>query len=103
MPTPTTAFADVAAKYGGVDPENIEAVQDWFIEELPTLPVDVIEKVVHDLLVRDGTAAEREIIPVYPERAPLPSLRSSPAVAPPLLAEDWKRLLDRLLGRLRRR
>ena len=103
MPTPTTAFADAAAKYGDVDPDDIEAVQTWFAEELPTLSPDIIEQVLRDLLARDGSAAEREIIPVYPERAPLPSLGSSPAATTPLLAEDWRRLLRRLLARLGRR
>jgi hypothetical protein len=103
MPAPTTAFVDAAAKYGKVDPEDIEAVQTWFAEELPKLPIDVIEQVVRDLLAQDGAISERNIIPVYPEGAPVPSLRSSPHVAPPLLAEDWKRILARLFGLLRRR
>jgi len=103
MPTPTTAFADAAAKYGEVDPNDIEAVQEWFAEELPTLPVDVIEQVIRDLLAQDGAAADREIIPVYPKHAPLPSLKLSPPVALPLLAEDWKRLLQRLAARLGKR
>jgi len=100
MPTPTTAFADAAAKYGDVDPEDIEAVQRWFADELPTLPVETIEQVLHDLLVQDGAAPERKINLLYPARAPLPSLSSSPQVASPLLADDWKRLLGRLLSRL---
>ena len=102
MPTPITAFADAAAKYGDIDANDIEAVQEWFAEELPTLSVHVIEKVVHDLLAQDGAATDREILPVYPDRAPLPSLGASPAVTTPLFAEDWKRLLRRALARLRR-
>ncbi len=43
MATPTTAFADAAAKYGDVDPEDIEAVQKWFTEALPTLPLNIID------------------------------------------------------------
>ena len=102
MPTPTTAFADAAAKYGGVDPNDIEAVQRWFAEELPTLSIQIIEHVIRDLLAQDGAATDREILPVYPDRAPLPSLGASPAVTTPLLAEDWRRLLRRALARLRR-
>ena len=64
MPTPTTAFADAAAKYGDVDPDDIEAVQKWFAEELPTLSVDIIKQVLHDLLAQDGAATDREIIPI---------------------------------------
>ena len=103
MPTPITAFADAAAKYGDIDPDDIEAVQKWFADELPRLPVDTIERVLHDLLERDGTVAEREIVPIYPKRVPLPSLGSSPPALPPLLAEQWRTLLGRLLRRLRRR
>ena len=103
MPTPITAFADAAAKYGDIDPDDIGAVQKWFADELPRLPVDTIERVLHDLLERDGTAAEREIVPVYPKGVPLPSLGSSPPALPPLLAEQWRALLGRLSKRLRRR
>ena len=102
MPTPITAFADAAAKYGDIDANDIEGVQEWFADELPKLPVDTIEQVLHDLLERDGTAAEREIVPIYPKRVPLPSLGSSPPALPPLLAEQWRTLLGRLLRRLRR-
>lgn len=103
MPTPITAFADAAAKYGDIDPNDIEAVQNWFADELPTLPVDTIEQVLHDLLESDGTTAEREIAPIYPKRVPLPSLGSSPPALPPRLAEQWRTLLGRLSKRLRRR
>jgi len=103
MPTPITAFADAAAKYGDIDANDIEAVQEWFSDELPKLPVDTIERVLHDLLERDGTAAEREIAPIYPKRVPLPSLGSSPPALPPLLAEQWRTLLGRLWRQLRRR
>ncbi len=102
MATPTTAFADAAAKYGDVDPEDIEAVQKWFAEALPTLPLDVVEKVLEDLLAHDGATTDREIVPVYPERVPLPSLLSSPPIVAPPLAADWKQILRRLLVRLRR-
>ena len=67
MPTPTAAFADAAAKYGDVDPEDIEAVQKWFAEELPTLSPDTIERIFDDLLARDGDSESREIVPVYPD------------------------------------
>lgn len=103
MPTPITAFADAAAHYGDVDPSDIEAVQKWFAEELPKLSPDVIEAVLRQLLSRDGEAPDREMNPVYPKRAPLPSLGASPQVVSPLLAEDWKRILTRLFARLRKR
>ena len=103
MPTPTTAFADAAAKHGGVDPNDIQAVERWFAEELPTLPVETVEQVLHELLEQDGAQARRELAAVYPERAPLPSLRSSPEAASPLVAQTWKTFLRKLLSRPRKR
>lgn len=103
MPTPTSAFADAAAKYGDIDPEDIEAVQQWFAEELPQLSPQIIGQVLDDLLEWDGAIPERKIAPVYPSHAPLPSLGSSPRVAPPLLAEGWKWIFARLVDRLRGR
>ena len=102
MPTPTAAFADVAARYGDIDPEDIEAVQRWFAEELPALSPEVIEQVLRDLLAQDGATPSRKVTPVYPERAPLPSLLASPHVDAPLLAEPWSRLLRSIANHLRR-
>lgn len=102
MPTPTAAFADVAARYGDLDPDDIEAVQAWFAEELPKRSPDVIEQVLRDLLAQDGAIPSRRVTPMYPESAPLPSLLASPHVDAPLLAEPWSRLLRSIANRLRR-
>ena len=97
MPTPITAFADAAAKYGDVDPDDIVAVQRWYAEELPRLPAETIEKVLHELLEQEGAPAAREIDPVYPESVPIPSLGSSPAALPPSLIRSLQELLRRLV------
>ena len=102
MPTPTAAFADVAAKYGDIDPEDIEAVQAWFVEELPKLSPEVIERALHELLAEDGAVPSRHVTPVYPERVRLPSLLASPHVDAPLLAEPWSRLLRSVARRLKK-
>ena len=61
MPTPTTAFADAAAKHGNVDPNDLEAVQQWFTEELPKLPPEIVERVLRELLEQDGAPASRAL------------------------------------------
>lgn len=99
MPTPTSAFIDLAVQYGNVDPADLEAVQHWFSEVLPTLPPATIEEIFETLLEHDATADARTSPPVYPLGVPLPSLSSSPPAAIPLLAGGWRHILIMLSGR----
>ena len=99
MPTPTGAFLDVAARHGQIDPADIEAVQHWFSEVLPTLPPRTIEEVLEELLRHDGTSDDHSPAKVYPEGAPLPSLFSSPPAPFPWPASSWRELLIRLTSR----
>ena len=99
MPTPTSAFIDIAVQYGNVDPANHEAVHHWFSEILPTLPPATIEAILETLLGHDGTGDTRTSPPVYPRGVPLPSLSSSPRAAIPLLAGGWRHILITLSGR----
>jgi hypothetical protein len=103
MPTPTTAFADAAAKYGNVDPDDVAAVQQWFMEALPKLPPDTIEQIFRELLAEDGAPASRLLSPSYPARASLPSLSASPSVRGPNVTERWAHVLGRVIRQLTRR
>jgi hypothetical protein len=102
MPTPTATFLEIAARYGDVDPEDIEAVQHWFTEVLPGLPPERIEEILDDLLASEGADKAEETVRSYPRDVPLPALSSSPPVPIPLLAERWREILARLAGRGRR-
>lgn len=53
MATPTHVYADIASRYG-VDPDDEEAVDKWFNEILPMLPVDIRAAIFEELLARDG-------------------------------------------------
>ena len=99
MPTPTAAFLNIAAKYGDVDPDDIEAVQHWFTKVLPGLAPEKIEEVLEALLSGEGAEPDREIARSYPQGVPLPSLSSSPQALAPLTAAGWKELLSRLARR----
>ena len=96
MPTPTGSFYDIAARYGGIDPRDTEAVQRWFMETLPTLPPSKIEEVLEALLQGDGPTDVKQPARSYPQGVPLPSLSGSPAAPTPLLACGWRELLNRL-------
>lgn len=96
MPTPTATFLEIAARYGDVDPADIEAVQHWFTEVLPGLPAERIEEVLEDLLASEGAEKTKETVRSYPSDVPLPSLSSSPPVPIPPFAAGWRDLLMRL-------
>jgi len=96
MPTPTQYFADIAAKYGNVDPKDPKAVERWFIETLSKMPPEQIEAILEELLSRDGHKSTRTDIRKYPAGIPLPTLSTAPHATIPFLAGDWKRFLGRL-------
>jgi hypothetical protein len=99
MPTLTYVFAEVAAKYGGVDAGDMEAVQQWYEETLPSLPPQKIEEILDELLSREGLRSEGDGPRVYPKTAPLPTLDQAAPVPLPLLAGGWRKFLRRLLQR----
>jgi hypothetical protein len=102
MPTPTHVFAEVAARHGGVDPRDAEAVLAWYEKTLPTLPGPQAEAILEELLAREGLEEERGGPRRYPDRAATPALDEALPVREPMLAALWWGLL-RGLRRLRQR
>ena len=97
MPTPTTSFLDIAARYGGIDASDTAAVQRWYTEVLSTLPPETIREILDALLTSEGSDRGQETVRSYPRGVPLPSLSSSPPVPTPLLAAGWKEILTRMM------
>lgn len=99
MPTPTRAFAELAAKHGDVDPDDMGAVQRWYEETVPTLSPTKIEEILEELLSSERLDVKGESPLVYPADAPLPTLDQAPPVPLPLYAAGWREFLRRLLRR----
>lgn len=99
MPTPTRYFVDVVVRYSDIDSRGLEAVQQWFIEVLPTLPHDVINEIFEELLANNTSVADDESEPTYPKGVPLPSLSASPPAPVPMLAVQISEMLNKLIGR----
>ena len=102
MPTPIRCFVEVATRHAGSDLGDLETVQKWYIEVLPTLPPDTINEIFEELLDNDGTTDEVQIDPVYPEDVPLPSLSASPPAPAPLFAAGVTRGLTGLFRRTKK-
>jgi len=97
MPTPTDVFVEIAATYGGVDPEDLMAVQMWYQDDLPQLPEETINEILDRLLTGKALAPMRAHSRSHPENAPLPRLDASPPAGVPFAAE-WLAVLRRLPG-----
>ena len=79
MPTPTHVFARIAARLGGVDPSDMDAVQRWYQESLTNLPLERLEEVLEELLAAIGEPESEPPRPVYPDAPSLPRLDESPS------------------------
>jgi hypothetical protein len=99
MTTPTYVFAEMAAKYGGVDAGDVEAVQRWYEETLPSLPAEKIEEILDELRAGERHEAKGECPRVYPKTAPLPTLDQAAPVPLPLLTAGWREFFRRFLRR----
>ena len=102
MPTPTEVFAELAARYGGVDANDAEAVQRWFAEEVPRMPHEKLEELLEELLRREGATVVGVVRQTYPAESRIPALSVTPPATLPLLAVGlratfWK--VFRLRGR----
>ena len=103
MPTPIHVFAEIAATYGNVNPDDADAVQKWYIETLPTFKPELIDEILEALLRHDGTKPIPSAEKPYPIDVPLPSLKDSiPAKSPILrtvfdlyLKKIWKRIIQK--------
>ena len=101
MPTPPHVFAEIAAKYGNVKPEDTAAVQRWYIETLPTLPPDLIDEILEALLRHDGVKPTTAVEKSYPVDIPLPLLNESPPASLPILRAVIDVLIKRVWKRFR--
>ena len=59
MPTPIRVFAEIAARVGGVDPEDMAAVERFYVEVLPGLETAQIRAILGELLERECEGGEK--------------------------------------------
>ncbi len=98
MPTSTEVFADVAARFGDVDPQDPDAVRQWYETKIPTLPPAQIDEILDELLQKEGTGAH-SLPRTYPPAAPPPTLDEAPPAPLPLFFVVFLRNLLALLRR----
>jgi hypothetical protein len=95
MATAYQFFSELAARYGGVDRADQDAVIAFYKEGLETLPVTRIEAILEELLECEMESNTEEIEPWCPAPVALPRLRHSPSLPPPFWLGGWRRLMGR--------
>ena len=95
MPTPYDVFSEIAARHGGVDPDDEQAVQRWYTDTLPGLPRRTIEGVLDELLSRQHGGATSHRKRSFPVGAPIPTTDASPPARLPWLTRLWLSLFFR--------
>lgn len=74
MPTPMHAYAEAASRFGKVDPEDAEAVEEFFALKFAKLPPRTQKAVVDYLMRHEGTASVANPKKRKPKGLPLPNL-----------------------------
>jgi hypothetical protein len=103
LPTPIQVFAEIAARHGGVETRDIEAVRRWYSETLPTLSPEVIGEVLEELLEGEDEPYEAGFPRDYPTRVKVPTLRNATLAPTPRLALGWIVFLRRMVRRMKAR
>lgn len=76
MPTPMRFFVKVAQKWGNIDPDDHQAVENWYVKELPKLPKKNLNAILDELM---QFSQEESIKPdkiVYPSDVPYPLMKN---------------------------
>ena len=72
MPTPVKYFIQVAHKWGKIDPDDSQAIEDWFLTDFPNLPKKDLTAIQDELIEHSNEASTDPGKIIYPSKVPLP-------------------------------
>lgn len=75
MPTPVRFFAEVAQKWGNIDPKDYQAVETWYLKELPKLPKKNLNAILDELTQFNNEKSIKPNKIVYPSDVPYPLMK----------------------------
>jgi hypothetical protein len=87
MPTPMSAFADIAARYG-INPNDEEAVDRFFDEQAPSLSEHERATILKELFAAQAERGDSPARKHYAKGAPDPRMTGRQPIAVPLRAVD---------------
>ena len=96
MPTPLRFFIKVAQERGNVDPNEIEAVERWYLEDFPKLPKKELNTILDELIEHSGKESIKPEKLVYPSNIPMPLIKDTIPVTGLLRTNLYRRLINNL-------
>lgn len=87
MPTPMRFFAKVADKWANIDPDDHQAVENWFVKDFPKLPKKSIDAILDELMQFSNEESVKPDKIVYPSDVPYPLMKD----LIPVSGYSWKK------------
>lgn len=94
MPTPIKYFIQVAHKWGNIDPDDNQAVEDWFLNDFPKLPKKDINSILDELIRHNNEVADDPGKIIYPSKVPLPLFKDIIPVAGFSLKNSYREFIN---------
>jgi len=93
MPTPVRFFAKVAQEWGNIDPKDHQAVETWYIKELPKLSKKDLNAILDELTQFSNEESIKPDTIVYPSEVPYPLMKDMI----PATGYSWKSYYSRVM------
>jgi hypothetical protein len=98
MATPLRFFIKIAQERGNINPDDIVAVENWFLEELPKLPKKDLDAILNELIEHSDDKSIKPEKIVYPSNIPIPLIKDTI----PVTGLQRTNLYNRLINNLRK-
>jgi hypothetical protein len=96
MPTPLRFFIKIAQERGNINPDDIVAVENWFLEDLPKLPEKDLQAILDELIEHSDDKSIKPDKIVYPSDIPMPLMKDTIPVTGLQRTSLYSRLINNL-------
>lgn len=98
MPTPIRYFTKVAKKYGNIDADTPQEVENWYVNELPKLPKKDLNKILDELLQYNNEESIKTDKIAYPKDVSYPLMKNTE----PITSYTWANYYTQIMKYIRK-
>lgn len=77
MPTPVKYYTKVAQKWGNIDPDDYQAVENWFLNDFPNLPKKELSAILDELIEKSNEVSIDPGKITNPPKVPMPLFKDN--------------------------